>query len=317
MTGKNVAIGLCTYRRPEQLTRCLQSLGAMARPEHTALCVIIADNDPAGSALEIVDAFRATAAFPVYYEVEKRPGIPCARNNVLRRAAALGITDLAFIDDDEYVEPLWFVTLWGVYLSSGADVTAGYVKTLYPTGTPQWIQDGNFFQNTRHQSSALLMSAATGNVIFNFQKLAVQWNLAFDERFGLAGGSDTDFFFRAAKKGAVITWTEAAVVYELLARERMCLSYLIKNRFRKSNLKLGYAELSLPQKTRLFFGLVRKFICCVLALPFSFFRGFSAFAAVLTRAVSAFANMLALLGCRIRLNEYNDSAAGHGKKADT
>jgi len=313
MNARHLAIGLCTFRRPEQLSGCLQSLGAMDCPENIPLCLIVADNDPQGSALGVVNNFRVTAPFPVHYRVEERPGIPCARNRVLHEAATLGITDLAFIDDDEYVEAQWLVTLWGRYISSGADVMAGYVTTIYPPETPQWIKEGNFFQNPKRQSGTLLTSAATGNVLFNFQKLAVEWDFSFDERFGLAGGSDSDFFSRAAKKGAVIQWTDDAVVYELLAQERMCLSYLLKNRFRKSNLKLGYADLSLPQKTGLFFGLAKKIICCLLALPLSFFAGFSGFAAALSRTVGAIANMLALLGCRITWNQYNSSTVKNAK----
>ena len=90
-------------------------------------------------------------------------------------------------------------------------------------------------------------------------------------------------------------------------------AYLLKNRFRKSNLKLGYADLSLPQKTGLFFGLAKKIICCLLALPLSFFAGFSGFAAALSRTVGAIANMLALLGCRITWNQYNSSTVKNAK----
>jgi len=317
MGEKKLAVGICTYKRPEQLSGCLQSLAAMDLPDLIPLSVIVADNDPAGSALKIVNAFKSTVDFPVYYRVEERPGIPCARNCILRQAKTLGITDLSFIDDDEYVEAGWLTTLWQRYVSSDADVMAGYVTTVYPQETPQWIKEGRFFQNPKRQSDTRLMSAATGNVVFDFFKLTVQWGLFFDERFGLRGGSDSDFFSRAAKQGAVIKWTEDAVVYEVLARERMCLSYLLKNRFRKSNLKLGYADLTLSQKTKLFFGLLKKIITCVILLPFSCLRGFSDFAAVLSRLVAATANTLALMGWRIRWNEYSDFTIKNGKRSDS
>lgn len=314
MSEKKLAIGLCTYKRPEQLFRCLQSLATMDRLENVSMCLIIVDNDPAGSAREVVDTFRGTAAFPVYYRVEQRPGIPCARNNVLRQAVTLGITDLAFIDDDEYVDDQWLVALWSQYISSGADVMAGHVITVYPPETPRWIMQGQFYQNQKRQSNVLLTSAATNNVVFNFEKLVVQWSLLFDERFGLAGGSDSDFFTRAAKKGARIQWTHDAIVYEVLARERMRIAYLLKNRFRKSNLKLGYADLSVRQKVNLFFGLFKKIICCMLVLPFSFFRGVSGFVSVLSRMVAAAANIMALAGLRITWDEYHSSTTQNEKK---
>jgi hypothetical protein len=280
----------------------------MDRPDSIPLSVIVADNDPTGSALKIVNAFKATVDFPVYYAVEKRQGIPCARNNILRQASRLGITDLAFVDDDEYVDAGWLVTLWQRYISSGADVMSGYVTTVYPPGTPSWIKKGNFFQNPRRQSDTPLMSAATGNVVFNLKKLAGEWGLAFDERFGRSGGSDSDFFSRAAQHGAVIQWTEDAVVYESLAEERMRLSYLLKNRFRKSNLKPGYVGLSPAKKKELFFVLVKKLGHCLLVLPLSVFSGFSAFVAALSRTVAAAANLMALLGWRIKWDEYHNAS---------
>jgi len=309
MHKKNVAIGLCTYRRPRQLVRCLQSLAEMAVPDAFSLCVIIVDNDPEGTAQETVNTFKEVASFPVYYRVEPRKGIPCARNSVLKQAAMLGITDLAFVDDDEYVEPTWLEILWSRYAGSDADVMAGYVTTVYPPETPRWITKGRFFQNPRRQSDTQLLSAATGNVIFDFQKLALQWGLSFDEGFALTGGSDADFFYRAAYKGAVIKWTGDAVVYEELAQERMRIGYLLKNRFRKSNLKLGYKKLSLLRKIKLFFGLLKRIIVDVFLLPFSLLRGLSDFFIVLNRTVGTVANILALMGCRIKWNEYKDPSA--------
>lgn len=317
MNDRNLAIGICTYKRTDQLAGCLQSLSAMDLPDTIPLCVIVVDNDPAGSALEVVNEFKAAVCFPVYYRVEARPGIPCARNCVLREAKTLGITDLAFIDDDEYVDAQWLVTLWHQYVGSDVAVMGGYVAIVYPPETPQWIRSGNFFQHPKRQTDTPLTSVASGNVIFDFRKLVVQWNLSFDERFALAGGSDTDFFFRASKKGAVIKWTEDAIAYELLAEERMCLSYLLKNRFRKSNLKLGYADLSRAQKTKLFFGLLKKIVYCLCILPFSAIRGVSSFVSVLNRMVAAIANIMALTGFRIRWNEYNNATMKNGKKIQT
>ncbi|MBM4309638.1 MAG: glycosyltransferase family 2 protein [Deltaproteobacteria bacterium] len=317
MQVRTIAVGVCTFRRPEQLARCLQSLAALDRPDAAGFCIIIADNDPEGSARPVVERFREGAGCGVYYAVEVRRGIPFARNNIIERAVRLGITDLACIDDDEYVYPGWLVTLWDRYVSSGADVMAGYVETVYPAETPRWIIEGKFFQNAQRPAGTPLSTAATGNVVFNVQKLAVQWGLRFDERFGLAGGSDTDFFYRAARQGAVMMWTADAPAYEELARERMRLSYLLKNRFRKSNLKPGYALLTIPQKTALFLGLLKKIIMGVLVLPVSLVRGFSRFAGVLNDTVAAIANMLALLGWRFRWDEYTGSSERNAKPPDS
>ena len=76
----------------------------MLKPKGLALCIIIADNDHEGSALTVVEEFNAMTLIPIYYTVEPKKGIAFARNNVLNTAKFHGITDLAFIDDDELVE---------------------------------------------------------------------------------------------------------------------------------------------------------------------------------------------------------------------
>ena len=304
MDEKKIAIGVCTFRRPVQLRRCLQSLTDMERPHGIRLSIIVADNDPDQSARPIVAAFVKMSDIPAVYTVEPRRGIPSVRNRVLRQAMELGVTELAFIDDDEYVDARWLVTLWDHYARSGADVAAGYVETVYPPATPRWIVEGRFFRNAQRPSGERLASAATGNVLFDVHKLVGQWGLWFDERFGLAGGSDADFFSRAAKRGAVIIGAGDARAYEVLASERMNLRYLLVNRFRKSNLKPGYADLSPAQKSVLFRGLLKQIMRGMFMLPFSLLRGFSRFAAELTRTVAAVANLMALLGWRIRLNQY-------------
>lgn len=67
--------------------------------------------------------------YSVYYEIEKGRGIPFARNNVLRRAKSLAITELIFIDDDETVDIDWLVNLWNYYLQNNVDVVRLFRKS--------------------------------------------------------------------------------------------------------------------------------------------------------------------------------------------
>src|SRR5258705_4394347 len=102
-----VAICIATHRRPQGLLALLQSLDGLvfdgAAPE---VRVIVADNDEAESARAICDGARDWLRHPLTYVVEKRPGIPQARNASL--APALGSVDwIAFADDDELADPRW------------------------------------------------------------------------------------------------------------------------------------------------------------------------------------------------------------------
>lgn len=200
-----LAIGLCTYKRLQKLECCLRSLEAMLKPEGVRLSIIIADNDSAGSAGDTVERLEKELGIPIDYAIEPGRGIPFARNNVLRRAVANGVEWLAFIDDDEWVAPDWLVNYWHYMQANPADVYTGPVKTEYPDYTPSWIVKGGFWQRGASSESGLTNHIpATNNVVFNVPKLVIEWELYFDEAFGLKGGSDYAYFSIVSAKGGVI-----------------------------------------------------------------------------------------------------------------
>ncbi len=304
MNDRHVAIGLCTCRRPEQLSGCLQSLGAMDRPENIPFCLIIADNDPAGSAESVVDTFSRDTDIPVHYRVEKNRGIPFARNNILHQALGLGITDLAFIDDDEYAEPLWFVKLWDYYSHSGADVVMGHVKTAYPPHTPDWIITSGMYERLCYPTGTQFDWARSGNVVFNFNSIVREQSLFFDTSYGTSGNSDDDFFRRAHKNGAIIHCVADAVVHELLADNRMTVSYYLKRRWRVKNRTLDADSLKPGARiARLLFE-GRAFSKTLLQLVLCIPQGKEHYIPVLGNAVVHVARMCSLLGIHIKWNEY-------------
>lgn len=226
----------------------------MEKPKGVEILIIIADNNSNGTAKSIVDEFAKLAEIPICYSIEKTRGIAAARNNVLRQAQSNSITDLAFIDDDEYVDKDWLMTLWGYYLSSDADVVNGPVITTYPDpDTPKWIIKGGIHQMQIHRTGKELEWAPTNNVLFNFKKIVIQKDIWFDESFGLTGGSDADFFFRANLEGARILWNKSAIVYAPLERSRFTLGYLLMYSFRCSNEPRRFKDIHSNQKIKLWF----------------------------------------------------------------
>lgn len=246
-----LAIGICTYQRPEELQLCLDSIAKIKIPLGLDCCILIADNDSQGSAKSIVESFSKDVGFSVYYEIESQRGIAAARNNVLHQAKSLSVTELAFIDDDEYVTPDWLNNLWNYYTSSSADVVNGPAITVYPDDTPSWIIRGQFHQSPTFKTGQHREWAPTGNVLFNFLKLVCDWEICFDESFGLTGGSDADFFSRAHKKGASIIWTNNAIVYAPLEKSRFSLKYLLAHRFGCGNQKRLFLGKSLLHRIKI------------------------------------------------------------------
>jgi succinoglycan biosynthesis protein ExoM len=203
-------------------------------PEDVDISVIIVDNDYNLSARETVEIYTSQCRFPVIYGIEKKRGIAFARNKVLSIAKQYKATELIFIDDDEYVDKQWLELLWNYYLTNIVDVIWGYVKTVYPENTPKWIVDGSFYQLPKLVTGQRYYTAYSGNVLFNFQKLVIDYKLSFDETFD-AFGEDEDFFTRSASKGAIIHFLAEAIVYEELDYSRMNARYYFKRLFINKN----------------------------------------------------------------------------------
>lgn len=299
-----LAIGLCAYKRPEMLLECLNSLNQMDRLKDLDISIIIADNDTDASSKSTVEKFRSQTYLNLYYQIEPGRGIPFARNNVLKQAKQLGITDLAFIDDDEYVEKDWLVNFWNYYINSKADVVRGLVKTVYPPNTPEWIIKGQFYQRHNHETGKVFHSSNTGNVLFNFSKLITQWELSFDESYGTRGGSDTDFFKRANAKGAVINWVSNAVVYETLTEDRFCLSFLLRRKFRTRNHDKTLKNLTLKKWIIIFIKSVYIIMKGIILLPFNLLLGKHKLVTSLVHIISGTAKLLGLFKINIKWEEY-------------
>lgn len=227
-----VDVCIATCRRPRGLQRLLGGLQGQELPERQApeVRVVVVDNDPEGSARDVCEEARAWLRFPLAYVVEKRRGIPQARNTAV--ATALDQADfLAFIDDDEIPDAGWLAELLRVQQARAADAVAGPCLPLFEDGAPDWVTRGRFFEHPRHTTGARIDYAFTHNVLVRTAALT-EMPALFDERLALAGGSDIEFFGRFAQTGRRIVWADAAVVHEWIPGSRARLGWLLRRAFR-------------------------------------------------------------------------------------
>jgi GT2 family glycosyltransferase len=237
-----VALCVITYHRPAGLARLLGALQDLRLPGAAPeIQLVVVDNDPEASARGVCDELGARLPFPVSYRVEKRRGIPQARNAAL--GAAMGTADfVAFLDDDEIPDPDWLAELLRVQRLYDADAVAGPSLSLFDAPPPRWIEEGGFFERPRWPTGRPLHAAFTGNVLVRTRSLAAMEAL-FDERLALTGSEDSEFFQRFARAGHRIVWCDTAVVHDSVPEACVNLGWILTRAYRS-----GAAEAYIERK---------------------------------------------------------------------
>jgi succinoglycan biosynthesis protein ExoM len=226
MSGPHIAIGICTFRRP-QVAATLASLQAQQIPEGMTLQIIVADNDDTPSAKSVVMAVGG--AMPVRYLHAPARNISVARNAVLDAAGAQW---LAFADDDERLHPGWIAALWQQARATGAGVVLGDVRAHYGATAPDWMRRGAV-HDTRPERDAQgrLKGGYTCNVLMNLADPGLA-GLRFDPARGQTGGEDTAFFAAARDLGVVFAHAPDALAEEDVPDSRATLGWLLRRRMR-------------------------------------------------------------------------------------
>ena len=219
-----VSLCIATYRRNGRLQALLEDL---ARQERLPDQVVVVDNDAAGGARAVIDAWRsAHDAFQLDYAIQPRPNIALTRNRTVDMATGEW---LAFIDDDERAPPQWLGGLLEAASSHAADGVLGPVEPQVPDTAPRWLRRGRFydFPHQRTGAPVPLNCMRFGNVLLRGAAVRAEPG-PFDPAFGLMLGEDGDLLVRLARKGSRIVWSEEAPVFEPVEARRLTLRWLLK-----------------------------------------------------------------------------------------
>ena len=258
---------------------------------------MVVDNDPDASARGVCDEFGTLLPFSVSYLVEKRRGIPRARNTAL--GAAMGTADfVAFLDDDEIPEPDWLAELLRVQRLYDADAVTGPCLSRFETPPPRWIEEGGFFERPRWPTGRPLHFAFTGNVLVRAHALAAMEAL-FDERLALTGSEDSEFFQRFTRAGHRIVWCDTAVVHDSVPESCANLRWILARAYRAGAAEAYIERKLLPGPTTALRVFVHGAYCIAkgsLLLAASALRGRAAAAAALHVASFGAGRMGGLVG---------------------
>ncbi|WP_439629220.1 glycosyltransferase [Shinella sp.] len=219
-----IDIAVCTFRR-EAVSETLASLARLTVPQGVQLRVIVADNDVEPSARARV----AEAQLPMDIAYVHCPAgnISIARNACLDHADA---DFIAFVDDDETVEPQWLDRLLAE-AEKGADVVLGPVRAVYAADAPAWMRRGDFHSTLPVWVGGEIRTGYTCNVLMRLAAPSVAGR-RFDLALGRSGGEDTAFFDAVHAAGGRIAFAEEAWVQEPVPANRARFAWLAQRRLR-------------------------------------------------------------------------------------
>jgi succinoglycan biosynthesis protein ExoM len=246
-----IAVYAGTYKRNEPLVAMLDSILVSVRnvAETASVAMIVVDDNPDGSARQIVDQYQDKFELGIHYLHIGKGNISLVRNAGLELGVTLGDW-VAMTDDDCEVCPDWLGALLAVQQRTGADAVTGTCYLRVPPGSPAWLSDQPFFEEGRvsQTDGAAMQIAATNNSMIRSSWLIKHPQVRFDIELGVLGGEDMVFFGTAHRAGLKIHFAEKAVVWgnESQARAtfqyRLKSSYWLGNTICVTNLKLGTAS---------------------------------------------------------------------------
>jgi len=221
----SICVCICTFKRPKLLKRSLDALAKQETGNLFSYSVVVADNDAAQSAKQVVEDFKSSEDIDITYHTEPRQNIALARNKAIKNANG---TFIAFIDDDELPATDWLSIMFKTIIDHKIDGVLGPVRPFFDTNPPGWLIEGGFCERPEHPTGLELnwRQTRTGNVLFRRAILDGEPD-PFRELFG-NGGEDQDFFRRMMEKGHKFIWCNEAVVYEVVPPERCKRRYVLK-----------------------------------------------------------------------------------------
>lgn len=227
-----ITICITTFKRDEGLAKLLRSISRLEKVPGVFLSGIVIDNDGTGNASSVVQKHNSEGEVRFSYVVEKQKGISFARNRAFHSIPA-DADYLAFIDDDEFLDPNWLVEYVRVIRDHSASVYLGYVEPVYPPGIPDWLQSPSF-NRKKSKTGTFCKTANSGNVLIG-REVIEKVRPWFKEEFAESGGEDSDFFYRVTERGFKIAAVPDAVAYEDVPIDRANLKWILKRNFRSSN----------------------------------------------------------------------------------
>jgi len=226
---RDVAVIIPTLRRPDSLERAMRSVFAQIGSLHRVAAIVVADNDPLGSAAPLIERLRAEAPVPLTYAHAPIPGVATARNVGL---SATDATLIAFLDDDETASPGWLAALLSAQTQTGADVVFGPIRGRVPdtTGWTTTYLERFFGRDGPRETGLTDDIHGCGNSLM-VRATALPGEAPFDVAMNETGGEDDRLFTALSTRGGRFGWAADAWVDEFAPSHRATLTYALTRAF--------------------------------------------------------------------------------------
>jgi succinoglycan biosynthesis protein ExoM len=224
----SISVCIATYRRLDRLEALLADL---ARQQLLPSEVIVVDNDPGGSARQVIERCLAVRPpFPIHYDIQPEKNISLTRNRTVEISSREW---LAFVDDDERAPDFWLAKLAAAASGYAADGVLGPVDPVVPEDAPRWIRRGRFYDFPRMKTGTVVPPNRLrfGNLLLRASAVK-SLDVIFDPAYGLTGGEDGDLLSRMTLGGARIVWCDEAIVHEPVEKSRLNLKWLLRRSLR-------------------------------------------------------------------------------------
>lgn len=215
-----------------------RSLRNIKIPDSVNVLFLIVENNKTSTSDLWIHEVRSSISFSdVVYLLETCIGISSARNRALDYAENAGADFLAFVDDDEFVEPDWLEQLLAEQKRLELDMVGSPVRPVPQNKKlnrwKRFIWSGVEWNSIRaeqrarrkwEQGTADTIKIATGSWLGRLDFFR-KTGLKFDPNLGLTGGEDWNLWLEAKKLGAKTGWAPDAIAYETVPCCRISFSY--------------------------------------------------------------------------------------------
>jgi succinoglycan biosynthesis protein ExoM len=239
----DVAVGMCTFRRPAELRRLVELLPArLAESDERSFRIVIFDDSPEGSGQPAIESLPYELRSLIVYEHLGGQNISKARNRVLELCTALSEWVL-LIDDDCTPDPRWLQYMREVQIATGADIVTGRRLLVAPPNAPLWLTSQPFLEYPDYADGEEPEFGNTNNTLIRSAWLRAS-GLRFRIELGVTGGEDMAFFYDARQLGVTLRYSAKSVVSELWSPLRLTYRYQLRR-----NLWLGNNQATIATTT--------------------------------------------------------------------